>query len=90
MVVIAGWRQDVLEKTAQSLCSLAENLAKITEIISVPMDINFAKQVERLFVNVKKEFGRTLEIVMANASWSSAAMILARRRPRHLVDEFCQ
>lgn len=62
-VVIAGRRKEVLEKTAKSL----ESISKGTKILAVPTDLKVEKDVQKLFEEVKRVFGRSADVVLANA-----------------------
>ncbi|KAK5056138.1 hypothetical protein LTR84_012691 [Exophiala bonariae] len=63
-VVIAGRRREVLEKTAEELNSLSQGK---TKILAIPADVGSEKDVQNLFLEVKKSFGRTADVVVANA-----------------------
>lgn len=63
-VVIAGRRNDVLQKTAEELTALGQGK---TKVLAVSTNISSEKDVENLFAEVKKTFGRTADVVMANA-----------------------
>ena len=80
-MIIAGRRQNVLNETAEGLRRLARTLGQSTTVLAVPTDIKIAKQVESLFDEIKKEFGRAADVVIANAGWSSAAKLLAVEDP---------
>ncbi|KEF59475.1 uncharacterized protein A1O9_04319 [Exophiala aquamarina CBS 119918] len=63
-VVIAGRREDVLQKTAVELTLLGQGK---TKILAVPTNIASENDVENLYAEVKKRFGRTADVVIANA-----------------------
>ena len=65
-VVIAGRRSEVLEKTAATLHELGN-----TTVLPVRTDLTVASDVDNLFLQVKKHFGRTADVVVANAGWVS-------------------
>ncbi|KAF2464762.1 short chain dehydrogenase-like protein [Lindgomyces ingoldianus] len=64
-VVIAGRREDVLEKTAKELKALSKGA---TKILAVRTDITKEKDTDNLFAQVKESFGRPAEVVLANAA----------------------
>ncbi|KAK5211632.1 hypothetical protein LTR99_005713 [Exophiala xenobiotica] len=67
-VVIAGRRQEKLDETASSLKSASAG----TKILTVKTDITISGDVEKLFSKIKETFGRTADVVLANAGWSEA------------------
>jgi len=64
-VVIAGRRKDVLDETVRSLESLNKGA---TKILGVATDITVEQEVENLFQQVNKAFGRPADVVIANAA----------------------
>jgi NAD(P)-dependent dehydrogenase (short-subunit alcohol dehydrogenase family) len=65
-VVIAGRRKEKLDETVQAL---SEQHGGNTKIIAVVADIRIEREVEALFKEVNKVFGRPADVVIANAAW---------------------
>ncbi|KAK5382358.1 hypothetical protein LTS13_003022 [Exophiala xenobiotica] len=61
-------RQEKLDETASSLKSASAG----TKILTVKTDITISGDVEKLFSKIKETFGRTADVVIANAGWSEA------------------
>ncbi|KAK5194055.1 hypothetical protein LTR47_005354 [Exophiala xenobiotica] len=61
-------RQEKLDETASSLKSASAG----TKILTVKTDITISGDVEKLFSKIKETFGRTADVVLANAGWSEA------------------
>lgn len=66
-MIIAGRRQERLEETATRLRASAQS----TKILAVRTDLTVEKDVEHLFHEVQKNFGRPADVVLANAGWVS-------------------
>ncbi|ORX98767.1 hypothetical protein BCR34DRAFT_576965 [Clohesyomyces aquaticus] len=66
-VVIAGRRQEVLDKTVKELQAFKK---EDTKIFAVATDITKEADTENLFASVKSAFGRTADVVLANAGFS--------------------
>jgi NAD(P)-dependent dehydrogenase (short-subunit alcohol dehydrogenase family) len=64
-VVIAGRRKEVLDETVRSLESFNKGT---TKILGIPTDITIEHDVENLFQQVNKAFGRPADVVIANAA----------------------
>ena len=73
-VVITGRRLDVLQKTAVELQDYSKPGSAVVALTS---DITEAKSVKALFDKIKMLFGRTADVVIANAGvatdWTLAA-----------------
>lgn len=70
-VVICGRRPGILERTAEKLRQLSDQNAYSTKILAVPADITSFGQMESLYSEIKAVFGRTADVVIANAGWTS-------------------
>lgn len=75
-VVIAGRRKEALQKIAEELTSLSQGK---TKILAVPADVVSEKSIENLFAEVKKTFGRTADVVVANAGIAPPSVPLAEQ-----------
>ncbi|KAF2007035.1 short chain dehydrogenase-like protein [Amniculicola lignicola CBS 123094] len=65
-VVIAGRRNDVLERTLVELEALGGGR---TKVLAVQTDISKESDTSNLFEQVKKTFGRPADVVLANAAY---------------------
>ena len=70
--MIASRRKEVLEKTAEELRKLGSST-----ILAVPTDLTVAAQVDNLFEQVNKTFGRPADVVLANAGITPQPKLLA-------------
>lgn len=62
-VVVAGRRLEKLEETATAL----KALGKGTKILTVKTDLTVSSDVQNLFTQTVKTFGRPADLVLANA-----------------------
>ena len=67
-MVIAGRRQKKLDEAVRKMEKLN---AGGTKILAVQTDLKVERQVENLFEQVNKTFGRPADVVIANAGWVS-------------------
>ncbi|KAF2710272.1 NAD(P)-binding protein [Pleomassaria siparia CBS 279.74] len=74
-VVIAGRRKDKLDQTVVELQKLNKNGS--ATILAVPTDVTIESEVENLFQQVNKAFGRPADVVIANAGALSEMKTLA-------------
>lgn len=65
-VVIAGRRVEKLEEVAVEIRKLGN-----ATVLPVRTDLKVASDVDNLFAQVVKTFGRTADVVVANAGWVS-------------------
>ena len=73
-VVIAGRRKEKLDESASILNGLGKGT---TKVLAVQTDLKIEREVENLFEQVKKTFGRPADVVIANAGWVSPIKPLA-------------
>ena len=62
-VVIAGRRFELLEETATSI----KKISRGTKVLAIKTDLTVEKDVDNLFHQVNKTFGRPADVVLANA-----------------------
>jgi len=65
-IVIAGRRKEKLDETVHAL---EEQQNGTTKILAVVADIKIEREVEALFQEVNKAFGRPADVLIANAAW---------------------
>jgi NADP-dependent 3-hydroxy acid dehydrogenase YdfG len=64
-IVLAGRRVEMLEETAKGI----REKYKGTEVLIVQTDITLKENVTNLFVEVKAKFGRSADLLLANAGY---------------------
>jgi NAD(P)-dependent dehydrogenase (short-subunit alcohol dehydrogenase family) len=72
--VIAGRRKEKLDETVHSLEELNNGS---TKILAVKADITLEHEMEALFKEVNDVFGRSADVVIANAAWQAKFKPLA-------------
>ncbi|RVX74623.1 hypothetical protein B0A52_01749 [Exophiala mesophila] len=75
-VVIAGRRKDVLDKTVQDLKGIA---TADTKVLGVQADVVQESDMKDLFETVKTTFGRTADVVVANAGYVPPSTLVAEQ-----------
>lgn len=73
-VVIVGRRKERLDETARALNELSGGA---TKVLAVPTDLLVEHEVQDLFAQVNKTFGRPADVVIANAGWVTPLKPLA-------------
>ena len=66
-IVLSGRRKEKLDETIQSLEALAAGPATKTKFLAVQADVSKETDTKRLFEQVTKTFGRSADVVFANA-----------------------
>ena len=77
-VIITGRRKERLEGTAQSLQDLSQGTTKILTLVA---DIANEEDMKRVYQKVKQTFGRTADVVMANAAMMTPMKPSAEEEP---------
>lgn len=73
-VVIAGRRKEKLDETVRSLEELSKGT---TKILGVQTDLTATRDVENLFQEVNRGFGRPADVVIANAGITPDIKLIA-------------
>lgn len=81
-IVLSGRRKEKLDDTVQSLEALAAGSATKTKFLAVQADVSKEADTNTLFEQVTKTFGRTADVVFANAGMGPVERKLAEEDVR--------
>ena len=76
--MIAGRRKAELDKVAASIEELGTGS---TKVLAVGTDLTVYSEVENLFQQVKSHFGRTADVVIANAGMTLPSVLTVEVEP---------